>query len=562
MGISIAWRDNGTIRSHYFPFRHVGDGNYDREDLSNLARVLEAAPFLVFHNAKFDLTSLESLGIEYRGQWFDTAVMAYLVNENFPASKQLDTLVKHYVGPHVGKEKSQELQAYINVFGWGGVPADIMRHYATMDAHITLELATVLFDKLQEEGLVEYWQRQKMPLMEVVRQMQKRGIRIDQAYCKRMVETAEIALEDYKEHLNGRNPASFKDMHQMLCVELGLPPIYSEKRDKKTREVKRSQTFDRHAMAEYEVMLNRLDQPLAEYILGYRGWQKAKSAFYGAYLKHMSPDGRIRPQYRHHKDEDEGGTITGRLSCADPNLQQIPKESKKPWNGGVKRSFIPSDGYELWEVDYSQLELRLGTCYATEEESLRDVFNNDRDIFTEMAAMLGMSRQDTKTLVYSMQYGAGINRLMNALGLTQKKAQDTRDNYFRTYPGFKRISDVAKYRVEKSKQIALWSGRKRRFANAKGESYKALNSLIQGGAADIMERSMIRVWNEVDQQSNGEVRMLLQVHDSIIFEIKQGTSEKWIPKIMEVMSDVSAMNEYFDVKFAVDAKPLHERYQG
>src|SRR5690606_39266387 len=152
-------------------------------------------------------------------------------------------------------------------------------------------------------------------------------------------------------------------------------------------------------------------------------------AFYRSYLEHVSPDGRLRPDYKHHKDEDDGGTVTGRLSCANPNLQQIPKSGKKPWNGGVKRSFIPTPGYELWEVDYSQLELSLGTAYADVKE-LMEVFNDEsRDIFSEIAATLGLERDPTKTYVYSTQYGAGINRLVSALGVTPAKAAQIRDDY-------------------------------------------------------------------------------------------------------------------------------------
>lgn len=559
IGVSIAFRHTFGIESHYFPFRHVGDGNYDEEDLANLRLLIANAPAIVFHNAKFDLTALESLGISYSGTWYDTAVLAYLINENFPASKQLNTLCKYYVGSLVQKEKSQELEAYINVFGWGKVPADMMRKYATTDAHITLELAEVVIERAFQEVPSTYWTEQKMPLMEVVRQMQKRGVRIDVPYCEKMIVEAKSSMADMMDMVGGFNPASFKDMNELLVNRLGLPVIYKETKDPKNpRGPKlRKQTFDKNAMAEYEVMLARMGEPLAQYILAYRGWSKAKG-FYEAYIKFLSPDGRLRPSYKHHKDEDEGGTVTGRLSCAEPNLQQIPKVSDKPWNGGIKKAFIPKPGYELWEIDYSQLELRLGTAYARDPR-LKQVFEEGRDIFTEMSLDLEMTRPDTKTLVYLIQYGGGVQRAMNALNLSESKAREARENYFKTYPGFKRLSDRAKHEAEKFKASELWTKRKRHYVS-KSDSFKALNSVIQGGAADIMERSMIRVYNEVDQQSNGEIQMLLQVHDSIIFEVKQGTADMWIPKACAVMEDVNAMFP-FNVRFAVEAKPLHERYQ-
>lgn len=572
LGLSIAYRGaDGKIVSHYFPFRHKADvtgryelGNYDHEDLVLIKEVIESAPLIAFHNAKFDLTSLESLGIKYRGKFLDTAVMAHLVNENFPMNKQLDNLVKVYVGPRVHKEKSFELSEYIRLFGWGAVPAPLMRHYGAIDAHITFELAEVLYTKLQELGLLDYWFKQKMPLMEVVRHMQLRGIKIDVAYCEKMLSESEHAKADYEDMIGGYNPNSNKDMERLFIDKLGLPRIMRERRKKdkfNQVQVVLTQTFDKEAMELYDQYLEHIKDPVAGYVLAYRGWTKAGSAFYGAYLKHMGRDGRVHPQYKHHRDAEEGGTLTGRLSCAEPNLQQIPKVTNKPWNGGVKQSFIPTPGYELWEVDYSQLELRLGTAYA-DIESLKKVFEEGRDIFDEMSEELELPRPKVKTLVYSTQYGAGIERLMYALGFTETKARQTRDNYFEKYPGFQDVADGCKKKVEQTQRIKLWSGRYRNFASKK-DGFKAMNSLIQGGSADIVERSMIRLWNEVDQVSNNEVRMLLQVHDSVIFEIKQGTAEKWIPKIKEIMADVNAMIPGgFGVKFDVDAKPLHDNYKG
>lgn len=573
LGVSIAFRgDDGKIKSKYFPFRHQLDktgvlteaGNYGDEILNDLKILIENAPLAYFHNVKFDVTALESLGINYRGRFMDTAVMAHLVNENYPRSKELNTLVPIYVGPHKGKEMSLLLENYIANFGWGCVPAQVMSRYAAVDAHITLELGEVLAKKIADLGLTNYWFDQKMPLMETVRQMQLRGIRVNRAFCEKMVNEAEQSKADYMDMIGGFNPQSKKDMEVLFYERLGLPQIMRERRKKdKDNQVTvvTTNTFDREAMEIYDQILSRTENPLAEYVKGYRGWSKAGSAFYGAYLRFMSADGRVRPQYKHHKDEEDGGTLTGRLSCSEPNLQQIPKVTDKPWNGHVKESFIPKDGYELWEVDYSQLELRLGTAYA-DIESLRQVFNENRDIFDEMALELEMERNPVKTLVYSTQYGAGIERLMYALGLSETRAREIRDNYFAKYPGFKMVSDACKRRVEKEKRVKLWSGRYRNFVS-KNDGFKAMNSLIQGGAADIVERSMVRVFNEIDQKSNGEVRMLLQVHDSIVFEIKQGTAEKWIPLIKEIMEDVNSMRTGgFGVKFAVDAKPLHKNYKG
>src|SRR6185437_5333306 len=148
-------------------------------------------------------------------------------------------------------------------------------------------------------------------------------------------------------------------------------------------------------------------------ILEYRGWSKTTSSNYRPYLALLSPDGRLRPNYKQH------GTLTGRLSCEMPNLQQIPREGSKRWNGQLKKCFITLDPDEmLLEFDYSQLELRLGAAYA-KEESLIQVFREGRDIFQEMAEALEMDRQSTKTMNYAIAYGAGVTRISNVLDISR-----------------------------------------------------------------------------------------------------------------------------------------------
>lgn len=571
IGISIAFKVGPTIKAHYFPFRHVGGGNYSQQELADIQVLLDRCPCAVFHNAKFDLYSLSTLGIRFKARWYDTAIMAYLINENQPRDKSLNSCLKYYIGAHAQKAKSVELDAVIKAYGWGMVPASLMRKYATMDAYLTLQLFDALWPMWQEEKLDKFWWDQKQPLVEVVRAMETRGVKLDIPYCKRMSELAANEMEDYRDMLGSLNPTSHKSQYDHLVKVLGIPEYQVEKKRKVVDEYGNSGyesyyavTFDAASYVEHWApWLERLSEPLASYVLAYRGWQKADSAFYRSYLKHVSPDGRIRPSYKHHKDETDGGTITGRLSCAEPNLQQIPKSSTKPWNGGVKRAFIPSNGYELWEVDYSQLELRLGTAYGEVPELIEVFADPNRDIFSEIAPTIGLPRQQTKTFVYSTQYGAGIKRLVSALGFTPEQAAKVREDYYRAYPGFREISEKIKNIVLSKRKVELWSGRFRHFSNPRAEAHKAFNSVIQGGAADIVERKMIELYYKIDQQSSDEVRMLLQVHDSVIFEIKQGTADTWVPKISELMSDVNSLrSEGFGVQFAVDAHPLHENYKG
>lgn len=561
VGVSVAFKnDDGTFSKHYFPFRHKIGDNYDRSLLIGLKELIENTQFIVFHNAKYDLVSLTTLGINYKNMWYDTMILAYLINENWPASKSLENVSKYYLGAEYGKEKSDEFINVVAKFGWEAVSVELMRKYAEMDAELPLRLIEVLMPKYKKEVVnPEYWDW-KRRFIECVIVMESRGVRIDQDYCRRMADIADTAMSDYYEHMGGYNPASPKDMKELLCDKLGLPPIFKEnfRKNKETgaKEMYVSQTFNNEAMAEYELMLEGENSDLAQYVLGYRGWSKAASSFYRAYLNHVSPDGRVRPRYHHHKDDKDGGTVTGRLSCSEPNLQQIPRESTKPWNGGVKEAFVGQEGYSLWEVDFSQLELRLATAYAR-EQSLIEVFNDpSRDIFTEIAKSINQLRQTTKTFVYMTQYGAGDKRVARIIKITLAAAKDLRAMYYSTYPGFVTVNNKVKRIVMGTKKIKLWSGRHRHFNRPKDDAHKAFNSLIQGGSADIVERQMVRIFEQIDQTSNDECRMLLTVHDSVWFEIKDGTEENYVPRIEALMADVGALSDdgFEGVKFAVEAK--------
>ncbi|MBK6790885.1 MAG: hypothetical protein IPG77_25530 [Betaproteobacteria bacterium] len=265
-----------------------------------------------------------------------------------------------------------------------------MRPYAIYDAVLTLKLYKALKKYFDEENLGTYW-KHKQEFIRTIIAMESRGIKVDVSLCKELTEIGTSVLADLTYELGG-NPGSSIFLKKILIDDLKLPVV---KRSTKTN----APSFDKEAMTIYDEILEHRDNPTANLIKQYRGWQKSVTSNYLPYVELLSLDGRLRPNYKLH------GTKTGRMSCEKPNLQQIPRVSDKPWNGKMKAAFIPEDGFELWEFDYSQLELRLGTAYA-KEETLKRVFADDRDIpLSEMATTIGMSRQDIKTLVYMTQYG-------------------------------------------------------------------------------------------------------------------------------------------------------------
>lgn len=546
MGVSVAYRFPGVgVVSNYFPFRHVGS-NLDKTVLAQLKDVLESHPKLVFQNAKFDLVSLATLGIRPAKPQivYDTLDMAHMINENEPGNKKLDTLAKYYLNDD-GKKKNPEFLAAVKILGWNKIPGYVMHEYAAYDADMTLRLYEYFQKEWEAQEFEPLWPYEQ-DFISLLVKMEGRGVRINQALVEGEINRGELRMGEISEQL-GLNPSSSKDLSKLLLEELALPIVkYTDgsyvdgkKRTQLKPEEERKPSFDKFAMEVYEDMLSKMDDDRASLILEYRGYQKTVSSNYKPYRELLSPDGRLRCNYNVHR------AVTGRLSCEKPNLQQIPKVSDKPWNGNLKQAFIAEPGFTLWEADYSQLELRLAAAYAREAELL-EVFNSGRDIFTEMASKSGLSRDKVKTRTYTIQYGGGAKRLSEVFGVTLEEGAEIRDQFFEDYPGFKRMSQNASSLCRRQGYVRLWSGRRRHFANPSAEAHKAFNSVIQGGAAEIVKRTMIRLSEQVDSD---DCRMLLQVHDSVVFEIKNGTEDHYLPLIQKVME---AVEPDFGVHFAVD----------
>lgn len=537
IGVSVATLVEGRPYSHYFAFNHEVGQNCDGATLQMLKWVLEQGDhLLIFANVQFDILSLDTIDIHVEDKDFiDICSMAHLIDENKPYNKGVDSLALYYLG-EAGKVKDKTLEKEKQT-GWLHTTPEDMWDYAVMDAVSTYRIWYFLKDHKHWTTLPEdIWPRKQALIRGPLLNMKRRGAKIDIALTMEREAYGSKKMAELKAKL-GMNPGSNKQMQELLIGELGLPVLKSSPKT-------HAPSFTKDVMEEYDLMLERMDDPRAKLIKEYRGWSKTVTATYRPYLNFVDEDGRVRCNYKPH------GTVTGRFSCSEPNLQQIPKTSDKPWNGKVKECFIAEEGNVLINADFSQLELRLATAYAGEER-LKQVFLDGRDIFTEMSKELGFSRNDTKTFVYSTQYGAGPPRIMSAFGVDRPRAVEMISHYYATYPKFRMLNERCKGKAESSGYVRLWSGRDRHFEYPKKEGYKAMNSVIQGGAADIVERIMVKVWEEID---NEDCQMLLQVHDSITFEVKRELSEEYMAKIKAVMEDVDSVlgGVVLDVKFAVE----------
>jgi len=547
IGASVAYRnEEGRLKSFYLGWGHAVGRNVDEILVEQLAYVLlQEGRSLVAHNWQFDANALLTVGIDItQVPFWDTPTMALLINENAPFSKELGTLAQHYLGSRIklsewAYEASYPLKQE-KTTGWPNTTPRMMDEYARMDTEATLLLwEHFVQHRFWLELPDEIWQN-KMAVIRILRIMKSRGVALNQNLTRELLEEGEAEKERIKAEL-GLNPGSVKDRYELYVNRLNLPVI-------KTTPAG-NPSFDKDVRKEYDQILSLRGDDTAKVVTAYAGWNTAVGLLLRPYLDLVSPDGRLRTTYTTHV------THTGRLSARDPNLQQISKEGKSPWNDRIKKCFVPRPGYVLLNADFSQLELRIAAGYAN-EEGLKQVFNEGRDIFDEMAAQLGMTRGETKILVYSMQYGAGKKRIKNAFGVSIMRAIQIIENYYATFPNFRRLGESITAMAERDMRVPLWTGRFRKL-QYKSEGYKAMNSVMQGGAADIVERVMVKCFEAFDDDDT--CRLLLTVHDSLVFEVREDLAEELAPKIAAMMSDVDSITqevagESFGVKFAVEVE--------
>lgn len=535
MGISVAYRHPILgIMSAYFPFRHEQD-NIDKNFLPLIETVLIDKP-LVFHNLKFDLFVLKGFGIEPKGKLYDTAGLQHFVNEEL-RSKKLDALAARYKLPR----KLDTVKRWADIFGWSAVPANIMAPYACRDAEITLELFEILWPKVREEELASLVPTERR-FTRLLYDMEARGVRVNRDFCLSKADEGHRIMGSIEQSL-GWKPSSSVALGEFLLGELGLPVLAWTQLDSEGNRTEKSKpSFTKKEMEQYDELLQAIDRPEARLVLEYRGWQKAVSSLYSALLELSSPDGRVRCSFNQY------GTKTGRLSCEKPNLQQIPRASTKPWNGDAKLSFLATEGYELYGYDYSQLEFRLAAAYG-QERWLLDTFNDpEADVFTTMAERIGVPRQTVKTFTYGTLYGAGLAKTAQTLNRPVEEISAQYADFKASISGIKSVSDLATRRAKSNGFVRYWTGRRRHFPFNEGH-HKAFNSLLQGGGAEVVKRAMIRI-DDDERIDKNECRIVLQVHDEIVFEIKHGCREKYEPLIREHMTNFPE----FGVTLAVDGK--------
>ena len=486
-------------------------------------------------NIKYDAIVLKWYGIEVLGHYFDTMLAHYLLEPEL--RHNMDYMSETYL-----KYQPVSIEQLIGKKGKGQITMreaelEAVKEYAAEDADITLQLRNYLFPRLEEEGLLKLYEEIEAPLVKVLVELEYAGVNINadflNAYSQELGKEI-IELEQAIYDLAGGefNISSPKQVGEMLFEKMGLP--YQGAKTKtgqySTNEEKLAELAKTH--------------PIIERILNHRGLVKLKSTYVDALPLLVNPrTGRL------HSSFNQALTATGRLSSNNPNLQNIPVRT--PQGAKVREAFIPRDSeHVLLAADYSQIELRI-IAEISGDEAMLEAFQSGKDIHRATAARVfevpydEVSREHryrAKTVNFALIYGAGAHNLSQQLDIKRAEAKELIDQYFLRYPGLKGYMDRVVQEAREQGFVKTLMGRRRylrdinsRNAVMRGHAERnAINTPIQGTAADMIKIAMAHIHQEFARQGI-QSKMILQVHDELVFDARKDELEAIKPIIREKM---------------------------
>ncbi|NAR98922.1 DNA polymerase I [Acinetobacter haemolyticus] len=545
VGFSVAFDAHDA---YYVPVAHDYEGapeQLNREHvLEQIKPILENEQVKkIGHHLKYDAHIFANHGITIQGWYFDTMLASYVLNA--AATRHgMDDVARVYLS-HLTTTFEQIAGKGAKQKTFNQIELEVAAHYAAEDAHVTYRLYEVLSAKLKHHPeLVNILHNIEMPVAHVLTGMEEDGIKLDHAFLDQLsVEFSETmqTLENQATELAGEafNIASPKQVGEVLFDRLGL------KGGKKTATGQYSTS---------ESILEKIEHPLAEVILEHRGLAKLKNT-YTDRLVEQSHDSTHRVHTSYH----QALTATGRLSSTDPNLQNIP--IRTPIGRQIRRAFIAPEGRVLLAADYSQIELRL-MAHFSQDDALVHAFQQGQDVHRRTAAeVLGIDiedvtndqRRQAKAVNFGLLYGMSEFGLTRQLGFTREESRSYIARYFQRYPG------VLDY-MERTRQIAREQGfvetilGRRLYtpdilANNKmikqAAERAAINAPLQGSAADIIKLAMIAVDKILPKD---QAKLLLQVHDELVFEADETIADELSKQIAEVMQSVLDISVPFVVE--------------
>lgn len=533
VGVALAVEEE---RAWYVPVAHAADDapQLDRETVLESIRDLLAddSLTLVGQNLKYDLTVLANYGVRSANRLADTMLASYLLN---PAQRHnLDALAQEHLGYAMLSYSTVTDDAEKN---FADVAVADATRYAGEDADITLRLAHRLLPRLENEGMAALFSEVETPLIPALVEMERTGIRVDPAVLAGLSDEFGGKLHRLEEEIHALagesfNIASPKQLQHILFDKLELPPVKKTKTGPSTDQSVLERLADKH--------------PLPEKILAYRGFAKLRSTYVDALSKLIRADtGRV------HTSFNQSVAATGRLSSTNPNLQNIPIRTEE--GRRIRTAFVPAPGWTLLSADYSQIELRL-LAHISRDPVLIEAFRTGQDVHartaaeifdTDMGAVTSEQRREAKTINFGIIYGMGAQRLARTLRIPFKTAQEYIAQYFARYQGIKTYMDEVVASAREYGYVTTLRGRRRYVPDLHSKSSQllsaaervAINTPIQGTAADIIKLAMLAIAARL-RASGLRARMLLQVHDELLFEVPEDETDRVGALVRESMEQV------------------------
>lgn len=538
VGISLSVE---PYQAAYIPLAHQYLGVPEQlpltEVLAKLKPVLENPEIKkIAQNAKFDYSILANYGIKVSGIAFDTMLESYVLNstERHDMDSMANRYLNHKTITYDELTKVDKKKVTIDA-----IEVEKTTQYAAEDADITLQLHEKLWPELEkDQELTKLFTDIEMPLAIVLAEMERTGVLVDAKqlndYSIELTKQL-MEIEAQLQSLAGEkfNPASPKQIQAILFDKHNLPVLKkTPKGDPSTSEEVLSELAN-----EYE---------LPRMILFYRGLAKLKNTYTDKLPLMISPiDHRIHTNY------NQIGTITGRLSSNDPNLQNIPVRNEE--GRRIRQAFIAPKGCKIISADYSQIELRI-MAHLSQDESLLNAFSHDKDIHRVTAGeILGKAesevtneeRRRAKAVNFGLIYGMSAFGLSKQINIPRKEAQFYIDRYFERYPGVQQYMEQTRQLAAEQGYVETLSGRrlylpKIRSTNGiekRGAERAAINAPMQGTAADIIKTAMIKMSEWIKNQSADNIKMVMQVHDELVFEVKDAFVEQYCTEIKKIMEN-------------------------
>ncbi|MEM9688638.1 MAG: DNA polymerase I [Pseudomonadota bacterium] len=550
VGVSIATEPG---KACYVPVAHDYPGapdQLDRDEVLNALRPLLEDPekAMLGHHLKYDAHVLARHGIRLRGMRFDSMLESYVLN-SVATRHDMDSVARHYL--------DRETIHYEDVAGKGAkqltfnqVDIETASPYAAEDADITLQLHLKLWDALQQQpALASVYEDIEQPLVPILLQMEENGVLVDRqmlADQSHELMQSMASLETRAHELAGApfNLGSPKQLQEILFEQQGLPVI---------RKTPKGQP----STAEDVLVELSHDYELPRVIIDYRSVSKLKSTYTDKLPQQIVPStGRIHTSYH------QAVAATGRLSSTDPNLQNIPIRNEA--GRRIRQAFVAPDGHQLLAADYSQIELRI-MAHLSADDGLLGAFAGDQDVHRATAAeVFGVAldavsadqRRSAKAINFGLMYGMSAFGLAKQLDVSRGEAQDYIDLYFDRYPGVKHYMDTIREKASEKGYVETVFGRRlylpeinaRNVQRRQYAERSAINAPMQGTAADIIKRAMIRVHDWLSSSDLG-TRMIMQVHDELVFEVPDTEIDTVEARVCELMSSAADLT----VPLKVDA---------